>query len=184
MQKKDGIAGAGVLRAGEVSVSLAGMATAAHDAGSVVLLDGGLARLPRVFDLAKDLTSNLRHNLLAQLAPSPILAAGIFLLGFRTVATLALTSAGALIATANATLIAERRQAALYDRAPAPAAHPEETDAEAQLGRALATAVHTVQRGFSRVLGALDHRFGAALTALGRASDRIAVIDHETADES
>jgi len=146
----------------------------------VVLLDGGLARLPRVFDLAKDLTSNLRHNLVAQLAPAPILAAGIFLLGFRTAATLVLTSAGALIATANATLIAERRQAALSDRAPAPAARSEDADAEAQLGRALATAAHTVKRGFRRVLGSLDHRLASALTALGRASERIAVIDNET----
>jgi hypothetical protein len=175
----DGINDSVALRAADVSVSLTGAAMIASDTASVVLLDGNLERLPLLFDLAKDLAVNQRHSLTALLAPSPILAAGIFLLGFRTVATLLLTSAGALAATANATLIAEQRLLKLpyrplqslpasqpVDERDAAAPPVTELDAEAKLALALGTAVQTVQRA---------GRW--ALEALSRAAERLAVID-------
>lgn len=118
----DGLNDSNTLRAAEVSVSLTGTITTAH----VVLLDGNLWRVPLLFDLAKDLAINLRHNLTALLAPSPLVAAGIFLLGFRTWTALLLPPIGALAATTNAMLAAERRLLKLQARPPQslPAAPP------------------------------------------------------------
>lgn len=112
----DGPSDSIAMRAADVSVSLTGAIAA--DPARVVLLDGNLERLPLLFDLAQDLAVNLRHNLRALLAPSPILAAGIFFLGFRTPVTLLLPSVGTLAATANAMLASERRLLKLQARPP------------------------------------------------------------------
>jgi cation transport ATPase len=188
----DGINDSIALRAADVSVSLTGPARIAADTASVVLLDGNLERLVLLFDLAKDHAVNQRHSLTALLAPSPLLVAGIFLLGFRTAATLLLTSAGALIATANASLIAERRLLELpyrplkslpaaqpMDEADAAASPAAELDTEEQLARTLGAALQTAKQAGRRLLASLDKRFGAAIDALGRTAERIAIADNE-----
>lgn len=187
----DGRGGAIAQGAADASVSIAGVAAFAPDAhdahdahdapdghgaraaADVVLLDGDLGKLPLVFDLARDLAINLRHDLTALLAPSPLLAAGIFLLGFRTPATLLLTSAGVLAATANATLVADQRLRALAS----PASAPDAPDSEQQLAQQLGAAAQTVERTVRRLLGALDRRLGPTIAALGRAAQRVATID-------
>jgi cation transport ATPase len=189
----DGINDSIALRAADVSVSLTGAAMIAADTASVVLLDGNLERLPLLFDLAKDLAVNQRHNLMALLAPSPILAVGIFLLGLRTFATLLLTSAGALIATANATLVAERRLLTLQyrplrslpasqptdelDAAAPPRTELTELDAEARLALAVGAAFQTVKRTGRRLLAVLDHGFSTAIEAVSRSAERLAVVE-------
>ena len=178
----DGRGGAIAQGAADASVSIAGVAAFARDApdgrgarpaADVVLLDGDLGKLPLVFDLARDLAVNLRHDLTALLAPSPVLAAGIFLLGFRTPATLLLTSAGVLAATANATLVADQRLRALAS----PASAPDSPGSEEQLAQRLGAAAQTVERTVRRLLGALDRRLGPTIAALGRAAQRVATID-------
>jgi hypothetical protein len=177
----DGRGGPIAQGAADASVSIAGIAAfagapGAGDVADAVLLDGDLAKLALVFDLARDLAANLRLDLTALLAPSPLLAAGIFLLGFRTPATLLLTSAGALAATANATLVADQRLRALSSspaegRAPRTASA---ADPEAQLAQSLGVAARTVERTVRRLLGAIDRRFGPTIAALGKTAQRVA----------
>jgi cation transport ATPase len=177
----DGRGGPIAQGAADASVSMAGIAAfagapGAGDVADAVLLDGDLAKLALVFDLARDLAVNLRHDLTALLAPSPLLAAGIFLLGFRTSATLLLTSAGALAATANATLVADQRLRALSS-SPAEGRAPRTTsaaDPEAQLAQSLGVAARTVERTVRRLLGAIDRRFGPTIAALGKTAQRVA----------
>ena len=64
--------------------------------------------------IAELIAVNLRHNLRALLAPSPILAAGIFFLGFRTPVTLQLPSVGTLAAMAGREGRRFGRQSASY----------------------------------------------------------------------
>jgi len=185
----DGINDSIALRTADVSVSLMGASTIAADTANVVLLDGNLERLPLLFDLAKDLRVNMRHNLLALLAPSPILALGIFFLGFRTPATLLLTTASGLVGLANATLVAEWRLKQLqYRPVPEATARPiEEPGAEApasrqpdlraQLSVALDGASRRVVQAVKPLLEFLDDHLGATVEALGRQPDRAAMVD-------
>ena len=140
----DGINDSIALRTADVSVSLTGASTIASDTANVVLLDGNLERLPLLFDLAKDLAVNMRHNLAALLAPSPVLAVGIAFLGFRIPTTLVLTTASGLAGLANATLVAERSLKQLQDRSrkllPSPRPMPPPPD-EVEAGAASVVAL-------------------------------------------
>lgn len=113
----DGINDSIALRTADVSVSLTGASAIAADTANVVLLDGNLERLPLLFDLAKDLQVNMRRNLMALVAPSPLLALGIPFLHLRYLATTLLVSASGLVGLANATLGASRRLERLRQRA-------------------------------------------------------------------
>jgi Cu2+-exporting ATPase len=109
----DGINDSIALRTANVSVSLSGASLIASDTANVVLLDGDLTRMPMLFDLANDLKTNMRTNLIVLLAPSPILLFGIYMLGFRYLATMYLVSLSGFMGIANATLGAKHRLAKL-----------------------------------------------------------------------
>ncbi|MDE3091847.1 MAG: HAD-IC family P-type ATPase, partial [Chloroflexota bacterium] len=76
----DGINDAIALKKAHVSVSLHGASTVASDAASMVLMDGNLEKLGRLFEIADGLRTNLRTDLLASFVPGAASIAGVFFL--------------------------------------------------------------------------------------------------------
>ncbi|MBI4785611.1 MAG: heavy metal translocating P-type ATPase [Chloroflexi bacterium] len=75
----DGINDAIALKKAHVSVSLRGASTVAADVASIVLLDGNLEKLGRLFEIADGLHANLRTDLLASFVPGAAAIGGVFL---------------------------------------------------------------------------------------------------------
>jgi Cu2+-exporting ATPase len=78
----DGINDAIAMKKAQVSISLRGATSVATDLAQIVLMDGSLSRLCGLFDVAKNLDTQLRNGLLISIAPFPIVVAGGFLLHF------------------------------------------------------------------------------------------------------
>jgi len=74
----DGINDAIALKKAHVSVSLRGASTVATDVASIVLLDGNLEKLGRLFEIADGLNANLRRDLLASFVPGAIAIGSVF----------------------------------------------------------------------------------------------------------
>jgi Cu2+-exporting ATPase len=75
----DGINDAIALKKAHVSVSLRGASTVAADVASMVLMDGNLEKLGRLFEVADGLRTNLRGDLLASFVPGAVAIGGVFL---------------------------------------------------------------------------------------------------------
>ena len=75
----DGINDAIALKKAHVSVSLHGASAVASDAASMVLMDGNLEKLGRLFEIADGLRTNLRGDLLASFVPGAVAIGGVFL---------------------------------------------------------------------------------------------------------
>jgi len=78
----DGINDSIALKSANVSISLHGATTIATDTAQIVLMDGDLRQLPRVFTLADEFAANMRVNFLAATVPNLVILGGIFLLGW------------------------------------------------------------------------------------------------------
>jgi Cu2+-exporting ATPase len=78
----DGINDSIALKQAHVSVSLRGASTVATDTAEVVLLDGSLAQLCALFDLARDCNRNMRVIMGAVLLPSLVCLGGVLLGSF------------------------------------------------------------------------------------------------------
>jgi Cu2+-exporting ATPase len=75
----DGINDAIALKKAHVSVSLCGASTVATDVASMVLMDGNLEKLGRLFEIGDGLKANLRGDLLASFVPGAVAIGGVFL---------------------------------------------------------------------------------------------------------
>lgn len=78
----DGINDSIALRTANVSVSLRGATTIATDMAQIVFMNGTLAQLPVLFDLADEFLGNLRWNILVATLPNVVGIAGTLLLGW------------------------------------------------------------------------------------------------------
>jgi Cu2+-exporting ATPase len=90
----DGINDSIAMKKSHVSVSLRGASTLATDTAEVILLDESLNQLPRLFDLARECSTNTRVAMAAVLVPSILSAGGVFLFGFGFAAARLLNVAG------------------------------------------------------------------------------------------
>ncbi len=100
----DGINDAIALKKANVSVSLHGASTVATDAASVVLMDGDLAKLGRLFEIAAGLKGNLRGDLLASFVPGAVAIAGVFILHLGVLPAFLIGMGGFTAGIANAML--------------------------------------------------------------------------------
>ena len=78
----DGLSDTQVLRQAEVSVSMRGAATVATDSAQIVLMDGGLHKLPQLFALAERSARTMDHLFLAAALPAVVSLGGVCLGGF------------------------------------------------------------------------------------------------------
>jgi Cu2+-exporting ATPase len=77
----DGINDAVALKKAEVAISLHGASTIATDTAQIILMDGSLNKLVRVFDLANNLEKNMKVNFMTSISPAILSIGGVYLLG-------------------------------------------------------------------------------------------------------
>lgn len=118
----DGINDAIALKTATASVSLRGATSAATDTAQVVLMDGTLRNLPRLFELAGQFDRNVRTSFITTFGPSAICVGGVFLFHWGIFTSIALFNASLLLSVVNAMLpaLASDGQARNVERALAP----------------------------------------------------------------
>ena len=98
----DGINDSIALKTADVAVSLRGASTIATDAAQIVLMDGRLNKLERLFEIGHEFDANLRRGLYATLVPNVIAAGGLLFLNFGILAPLFFYYLGMGLGVANA----------------------------------------------------------------------------------
>lgn len=86
----DGINDALAMKKANVSISLSGAASVATDVAQVVLMDGGLSRLPDLFDISKKLEDNLQQSLFISLGNGIICVSSVLIFGLGILGSLLL----------------------------------------------------------------------------------------------
>ncbi|MCJ2136003.1 heavy metal translocating P-type ATPase [Methylobacterium sp. J-026] len=105
----DGINDALALRQADVSVSLSGAAGIATDTAQVVFLEGNLRRMGELFDIARELHTNVGQSWTLIRSANGICVAGVFLAGFNIWHSVFFNNVSALGALGNALRPLQRR---------------------------------------------------------------------------
>jgi len=113
----DGINDSIALKKADISVSMSGASTIATDSAQIILMDQTLEKLPEIFDMACNFQNNMRDTFLAVTLPMVVGISGIFTLGFKLPALIALYIASAAMG-AGVTML------------PAPKKNSEDSDSE------------------------------------------------------
>ncbi|MHB1558065.1 MAG: heavy metal translocating P-type ATPase [Isosphaeraceae bacterium] len=100
----DGINDSIALKKADVSISLRGASTLATDAAQVVFLEGGLARIVDLRQVAHDLDRNVNRSWAMIVTPNVTNMVGVFTMGFGIMASVVTNNVSALGALANALL--------------------------------------------------------------------------------
>jgi heavy metal translocating P-type ATPase len=98
----DGINDAIALKKAHVSISLAGASTVATDSAQIVFMEPRLDKLVPLFQIANDLQFDMRNNLIALVAPSPVILAGVWFWGFGYATTALLVGVSSVAGVINA----------------------------------------------------------------------------------
>lgn len=101
----DGINDTIAMKKSQVSISLAGAATAATDTANIVLMDKSLVQLEVLFELSIDFEKNMYRGLGYTFVPGLIGIGGVFLLHFKIAATLVLYVLSSGSSLINATFL-------------------------------------------------------------------------------
>jgi heavy metal translocating P-type ATPase len=100
----DGVNDTIAMKTANVSISLQGAASIATDTAEIVLMDGNLSHLCKLFDIAKRLENNLKQSFVLTLAPGIVSLSSAFLLHFNIMTSLLIIMVCATIARRNAML--------------------------------------------------------------------------------
>jgi heavy metal translocating P-type ATPase len=100
----DGINDSIALKKADVSISLRGASTIATDTAQVVFLEGGLAKLCELRDIACNLDRNVSRSWSMIVAPNVSNVIGVFTMGFGIMASVLTNNVAALAALANGLL--------------------------------------------------------------------------------
>ena len=100
----DGINDSIALKKADVSISLRGASTIATDTAQVVFLEGGLAKLCELRDIARNLDRNVNRSWSMIVAPNVSNVIGVFTMGFGIMASVLTNNVSALAALANGLL--------------------------------------------------------------------------------
>ena len=111
----DGINDAVALKSAQVSISLKGASTAATDTAQVIFMDGSLAPMRPLFELAHDFERTMRRNLLVSIAPGVANIAGIYLLHIPLGVSMAMFYGGTAAGLVNSILPLVRHRAPTAD---------------------------------------------------------------------
>jgi Cu2+-exporting ATPase len=97
----DGINDAIAMKKANVSISIHGATSIATDVAEVVLMDGTLSHLADIFEISKNLESNLQNSLKLSIAPGIINIGGFFLLDFGILTAFLVNGAFFFLAVGN-----------------------------------------------------------------------------------
>jgi Cu2+-exporting ATPase len=100
----DGINDAIAMKKANVSISLRGATEIATDTAQVVLMDGSLSHLCDLFDISRNLNNNLLRSLTILALGSGINLSGVFLSGFRMIASTIVVNSAFVFGLGNAML--------------------------------------------------------------------------------
>ena len=78
----DGINDTIAMKKANVSISLRGASAIATDIAQVILMDGSLSHLPQLFEISKQLDTNVRNSLTIAMTPTAINLGGAFFFNF------------------------------------------------------------------------------------------------------
>jgi len=90
----DGVNDSIAIKKANVSISLHGASSIATDMAQVVLMDGELSNLCKLFDIATNLDYKLRNCLILSIIPFPIVVGGVFGFHFGLASTLLVNQIG------------------------------------------------------------------------------------------
>ncbi len=97
----DGINDTIALKTSQVSLSLRGASSAATDTAQVVMMDGTLQQIPRLFCLADDFEQTMRKNMFISFVPGIFVISGVYLLHFGVLTSLAVWYLGCFAGLGN-----------------------------------------------------------------------------------
>lgn len=97
----DGINDAIALKKATTSISLRGATTIATDTAQVVLMEGNLRELGRLFELAESYQHNIRVNFVATMAPTFLYIGGAYLFGWGFMTAIILQQGTSAVALLN-----------------------------------------------------------------------------------
>ena len=100
----DGINDTIALKQANVSISLSGAASAAQDTAQIIMMDGSLHHLDKMFELSRQFDENLHTSFRTVIGGSCICVGGVFLFHFGIFSALALQTLTLLASVANAFL--------------------------------------------------------------------------------
>jgi heavy metal translocating P-type ATPase len=100
----DGINDSIALKTADVSISLTGASAIAKDTAQVLLMGGNLKNLEQLFELAKELESNLNTSLVATVVPGVMIISGVFFLHAGIVSAVVLYNCGLAAGVGNSML--------------------------------------------------------------------------------
>jgi Cu2+-exporting ATPase len=97
----DGINDSIALKKAHVSISLRGASSVATDTAQIILMDGSLNQLPKLFDLAQDFDYNMKVSFMTLMLPTLIGISGAFFLHFGLVHSIILNQIGLFAGLSN-----------------------------------------------------------------------------------
>ena len=100
----DGINDSIAMKKAQVSISLHGASSVATDAAAVILLDGSLNTLERLFEIAESLRNNMKYNFITSVVPGIFCIGGVFLFNFGIVSSIILYNLSLATGVGNAML--------------------------------------------------------------------------------
>ena len=95
----DGINDSIALKKANVSVSLRGASTIATDTAQIILMDGSLNQIVRLFDLSQDFDATMEAALVTTMIPGSIIIPGAFFLNFQIIHAVLLNQASLALGT-------------------------------------------------------------------------------------
>lgn len=100
----DGINDGVALKRANLSISLSGATRVAMDTAQIVLMDGSLKQLDKLFDIASDFDKNMQTNFTMSTIPAILSIGGVFLLHMNIITTILLYYGGLVVGVGNSML--------------------------------------------------------------------------------
>lgn len=100
----DGINDSIALKKANVSISMRGASTIATDTAQIVLMEQSLEQLVHLFELSRELDSNLKQGFWVSVVPGVLCMSGVFILGFGLFSSIMFFNLGMLAGGVNSML--------------------------------------------------------------------------------
>jgi Cu2+-exporting ATPase len=106
----DGINDVIAMQKADVSISLSGASSIATDIAQIIFMDGTLSHLTWLFDISKNLDTNLRNSLIITMIPAAMGIGGAFLINMKVLSVILLKNGFFLFGIGNAMLPLRKKE--------------------------------------------------------------------------